>query len=193
MIVKICRECKQWFESKPMSYVNYCPKCFTGSKKEYLANVIKHKRTVNMDEFDIWDTNYPLEGTKYPYERVCRTCGNRILKKDGTHTFHKRYCRTKKCNGNDLWRRYSVHLMRKRGESYLCEECGRSEYEKKGGYVIFEIHHIIPVHTLTWDNLYLIWDRSNLRLLCPDCHHKQDHHLKRKIYEKKYRKLESWM
>lgn len=77
----------------------------------------------------------------------------------------------------------------------ICEECGKlclshstnpywfKRYQMKAPPII-NIHHIIPVHTLTWDNLYLIWDRRNLKSLCPECHHRQDHYLSTKTNEK---------
>lgn len=72
----------------------------------------------------------------------------------------------------------------------ICEECkkicsiytgyGRSHSLLK--LEVVNIHHKIPVHTLTGENLRLIWDYSNLKALCEDCHHKQDHQLKTDPY-----------
>ncbi|KKM67086.1 hypothetical protein LCGC14_1474720 [marine sediment metagenome] len=38
------------------------------------------------------------------------------------------------------------------------------------------------------ENIHLIWDFSNLKALCQDCHHKQDHQLKVDHY-KNYKKI----
>jgi hypothetical protein len=78
----------------------------------------------------------------------------------------------------------------------ICEECkkiclesnlhqyylnpGEREKVRKLSLPIINIHHIQPVHTLTWENLYLIWDKRNLKALCPECHNNQNHYLKTK-------------
>jgi hypothetical protein len=68
---------------------------------------------------------------------------------------------------------------------------------------VFQVHHIVPVHTLTWENLYLIWDPANLIVVCHKnggCHSKQDHKLKRPVdlveqvkKSKRYKTLTSMM
>jgi len=45
------------------------------------------------------------------------------------------------------------------------------------------------VHTLTIENLYLIWEKSNLIALCPKCHNKQDHQLKKLEKTQKIEKI----
>jgi len=52
-------------------------------------------------------------------------------------------------------------------------------------------HHIIPVHTLTIENLYLIWEKTNLIALCSKCHKNQDHQLKKiqKIRKTNFRNI----
>lgn len=73
----------------------------------------------------------------------------------------------------------------------VCEICGDLCYiyddyrywgKKHGNNVdVVNIHHKIPVHKLTMENIHLIWDYSNLIALCKDCHNQQDHQLKRKV------------
>lgn len=46
-------------------------------------------------------------------------------------------------------------------------------------FKVVNVHHEIPVHTLTWENINLIWDHSNLTCLCQECHGNQDHELKK--------------
>ena len=67
----------------------------------------------------------------------------------------------------------------------ICEVCGKlcqiysqTFLYNNLGLKTINIHHKIPVHTLTNENFHLIWDESNLIALCEDCHHKQDHQLK---------------
>ena len=66
----------------------------------------------------------------------------------------------------------------------ICEECGKlchihGSWSPERRFDVLNIHHKIPVHTLKWDNIHLIWDASNLIALCHDCHKNQDHQLKK--------------
>jgi len=71
----------------------------------------------------------------------------------------------------------------------ICEECKKicsiyTDYWRSYSLLnldVVNIHHILPVHKITTENLHLIWDYSNLKALCEDCHHNQDHQLKTKI------------
>ena len=71
----------------------------------------------------------------------------------------------------------------------LCEECKKicliyTDYWHSNSLLkleVINIHHKVPVHTLTEENFHLIWDESNLMALCSDCHNKQDHQLKTKV------------
>lgn len=70
----------------------------------------------------------------------------------------------------------------------MCEECGKLCQITSQTFLynrlkikVINVHHKIPVHKLDRDNLHLIWDYTNLIALCEDCHHKQDHQLKRKV------------
>ena len=205
MIVKRCRcwtgsvVCNEWFESKVGSHIDYCPKHFTEKEKYNRIQRIKHQRYISLESLDIYDTQYPLIGKRYPYEMVCRLCGARLLYKNkNKHSPGKRYC-GHPCKGEDLYDKFSWDTKRwrvisKRGS--ICEICGfkndkinpyayfgdPSDYDnwERKNHRSFHVHHIVPVHTLTWDNLNLIWEDSNLLVLCDKCHHKQDHQLKRK-------------
>jgi len=72
--------------------------------------------------------------------------------------------------------------------SVICEVCFKLcliydvywDYRKKH-FDVINIHHKIPIHKITMDNIHLIWDYSNLIALCKDCHNKQDHQLKTKV------------
>ena len=70
----------------------------------------------------------------------------------------------------------------------ICEECEKicqiyslTYYHNILKLNTINIHHKIPVHKLTNDNFYLIWEFDNLIALCEDCHHSQDHQLKTKV------------
>lgn len=84
----------------------------------------------------------------------------------------------------------------------VCDNCGclcrsdgywqmNKEYAKLPGC---EVHHIKPVYTLTEDNLNLIFDLTNLQVLCLDCHNLTK---KRKVEPKptriiKYHNIETY-
>ena len=62
----------------------------------------------------------------------------------------------------------------------ICENCGRlatinqssySRYRNKDQEIIeAQVHHKIPVHALTLENIMLMFDSSNFICLCMDCH-----------------------
>ena len=174
-----------------------------------------------MDLFDIYDLDRP---TSYGFERVCRICGVPLLKKDGTYSYHRRYCG--KHYGGELWSKYNwsevskeyAREVKKKNRKTIfqktrnfkekkryiknltiCEKCGElcqiTDYywdrHFNRPHDVINIHHIIPVHTLTIENLYLIWEKSNLIALCPKCHNDQDHQLKkiRKIEKINFRSI----
>jgi hypothetical protein len=172
-----------------------------------MVNIIKSSRNILAEYFDVFDTDYPLENYSHKYERVCRVCGVRLLKKDGKYSWQKRQC--KKHAGD-----YAAIL--KYNWSYIRNEiiednieknwiaiiltgmdqgidvvirsygdqnvyCNYSMCEKCGSLTRTpEVHHITPVHTLTKKNLFLIWDKSNLICLCHTCHTKINHHFQRR-------------
>ena len=69
----------------------------------------------------------------------------------------------------------------------ICEECKKLcqiydlyyYKEKFKDFPPINIHHIKPVHTLMEENFTLIWDFDNLKALCPPCHSRQNHFLKK--------------
>lgn len=58
---------------------------------------------------------------------------------------------------------------------------------------LINAHHIIPVHTLTKDNLGLMWDKDNLICLCPTCHNKTMKKTKKINDFKKYYTLDHYI
>lgn len=154
-----------------------------------------------MDRFDVFDTDFiASKGSYYKYKRVCRICGGELLDKNGKYSYRKRYC-NKKCSASEIWfswqdKRWKYIESKIKEENsldkdpYYCELCN-----KHLNYYKIEVHHKIPVHTLTFEQLYLIWDFDNLIMLCHECHTKQDHKLKHgpikpSIYnEKKWKKI----
>ncbi len=82
----------------------------------------------------------------------------------------------------------------------ICEEC-KSLCQIYDGYAlsnkkinVVNIHHKIPVHTLTGENLNLIWDYDNLIALCENCHSQQDHKLRTvKVEFHKFRKITQFL
>ncbi len=70
----------------------------------------------------------------------------------------------------------------------ICEECKKLCHIYADYWIalplkigVVNIHHKIPIHTLTEENIHLIWEESNLMALCSECHNKQDHQLKSKV------------
>lgn len=200
MIVKKCSSCQNWFPSELKSHIHYCVSCFP-SKKDSILEGLKKSRFIDTSNFDVWDDSFPYEKSIYGIERVCRVCGCRLLRKNGTYSSTRRQCN--KHTGIYLagkftwnWVRFEyIKLFRKKHEVeiscryldekgefryssrnyFLCEDCGILVYSDN-----IEVHHIVPVHTLTWENRYLIWDFANLKILCIPCHKKVDHQLKKK-------------
>lgn len=224
VILKKCFNCKEYFPSKLKDYVPYCPKCLP-HREEYMIGHFKSTRNIPIFYFDVFDSDYPLDYGGY--ERVCRICGSRLLKKDGKYNWRRRHCKkhagiysplyiyvwdaTRSSflsdNIEKNWIRIILTGMDQGIEkiiwsykgyddnqperiycSYnICEKCGKLTRAP-------EVHHRIPVHTLTKDNFKLIWDKSNLMCLCHKCHRGMDHKLKwtkeekEKIFQRKYSK-----
>ena len=163
-----------------------------------------------LDLYDLDRPILTDKGKVISYERVCRICGGPLLNKDGKYSYHRRYCSEHtgyelwaKYNWGIVSKNYGFELQENQRDKItiilkriptklqnsvsLCELCGKPcliyEYYCRHKYEIdaINIHHKIPVHTLNWDNIRLIWDFSNLVALCPECHNKQDHQLKTKV------------
>lgn len=156
--------------------------------------------------------NITENGEILDYERACRQCGMQMFNKDGKYSVHRRYCQEH--NGYELFVKYNWGEVSKKyawkvaednkdliketntteyTSITICEECLKictiydiynSQHWHKKRIDVINIHHIFPVHKITMKNLYLIWDFSNLKALCKECHNKQNHFLK-KINAKK--------
>ncbi|KKN15266.1 hypothetical protein LCGC14_0987850 [marine sediment metagenome] len=163
--------------------------------------------------------NITENGEILNYERVCRVCGMSMFNKNGKYSVHRRYCQ--KHTGNELWSKYNWSEVSKKyarkvakdneeliertnntdySSVTICEECSKicsiydiysSEYWHKKRIDVINIHHIFPVHKITMENIHLIWDFSNFKALCKECHNKQNHYLKR-IEKVKFRMITSF-
>jgi len=134
-LYKMCFNCLCLFPSVPLKIDKYCPRCrntlseYTSRtlQKGYLKQ-IKHDRYVPIRVFDLYDKLYPIQHragingeylSEYlRYERVCRFCGERLLKKDGTHSTYKRYCQNPEHSGERLLSSFSWSFVR---EAYINE------------------------------------------------------------------------
>lgn len=61
---------------------------------------------------------------------------------------------------------------------------------------LINVHHIIPVHTLTKENILLIWEESNLICLCQECHwskHRSEAKTNYKVDPLKYKTIDQFM
>ena len=115
--------------------------------------------------------NYAREISKKNKEIINKKFKKRI---ENSHSVHRNY-----------YQENPERIKRDLNKLIVCEKCGKlcqiyslTYLYHKFNLKTINIHHIIPVHTLDWDNLHLIWDKSNLIALCEDCHNKQDHYLK---------------
>jgi len=231
-----------------MSIEIYCPKCRDDvciegkSRQWWWVNRIKRNRTINLDNFDIYDLDRPIrqdtrEGKNQivGYERVCRICGAPLKNKDGKYSYYRRYCSKEECNASVLYEKFNWQgcsnayiesvvekqypEIKKRlkelevvrlyyNEFILCEECGElcTKQTYAWGNDFFgpkhlkpfpaiNVHHKIPVHTLTEENILFLFDWDNLLILCPDCHNKQDHKLSKikKVEAPKFKTIKEWM
>ena len=208
----IAINCKKYFPSKLGDHIPYCPECYP-YEKEYMVDKIKSTRNIPIFYFDVFDSDYPMgEFCQYKYERVCRLCGARLLlKKNGKYGQQMRFCQKhsgdQSLNSQYLWNvvRYDyISELQAKHQTFIiltamdqgfnpnpsiwngrihlrycfCEKCN-----KLVSWGEIEVHHEIPVHTLTKNNFYLIWDKSNLICLCHGCHSGMDHKLKRSLEE----------
>lgn len=226
---KKCRSCSSFFPAKVRSLEILCDKLECQEKKNYYLDGIKGDRYVPMDYFDIYDLDRPSKHCYTGYERVCRYCGNPLLRKDGKYSVHMRYCQEHRGKGYELFnsfnwsstsKSYAFHVqaqfkkeirekikesnieLKNRIEFVICEECHELclifdlYMPRFKGINVINVHHKEPVHTLNWDNLYLIWDFNNLICLCPKCHNKQDHKLKKKedmIKKSNFVRISKWL
>lgn len=202
VIGKYCIECKEFFPATVGSYISCCSKPACQTRWAMIVEHIKHSRNIDAKYFDLWDSDLirVVNGKDYPghFERVCRICGTRLLKKDGTYNAYRRQCEAHtdamfdyywpSVRDQFLFENQKIHKeeiaaffvertkttfkqpLRWEVENYAyCEGCSQIG--------ICDVHHNHPVHTLTKDNIGLIWDPKNLKCLCKTCHNRQDHQL----------------
>jgi len=217
---KKCKKCHDFFPAKPMELSFFCdkPECQKYSLTHNFWS-IKSQRYISMDNFDIYDLDRPTKKLD-EFERVCRQCGKPLFNKNGKYSYHRRYCIDH--NGNLLFNKYNwgsvskryahkvaelnkelIKTLNKHGYNNLtiCEECKKicTVYDNsylftKPNIDVINIHHIFPVHKITMENIHLIWDFSNLKALCYDCHRKQNHFLKKiKIQKQKFLSISSFL
>jgi hypothetical protein len=82
----------------------------------------------------------------------------------------------------------------------FCEECGElciinSSYyhhwdrQLRLRFQQINVHHIKPIHTLTYSELALIWDSDNFIGLCPLCHNNKHKKVNLEIKHKEFKKI----
>lgn len=176
-LFKFCPLCKDHYELQEeielLDLNNlFCPIHKEKLKKRLFHNIIR-TRLINANLFDV----------RYRDEKGlhhgCRACGNPIPKKMREYCSDE--CRSKFYNflnnynffyakETALYNNYHEHeaficyniLQFKLNNYNVCERCGK--------FSSCEVHHIIPVHTLNFQNLNLIGDLKNLQVLCKECH-----------------------
>lgn len=184
---------------------------------------IKSQRYISMNYFDIYDLDIPYNitenGEVLDYERVCRQCGSRLFNKDGKYSVHRRYCQEHngyelfaKYNWSEVSKKYAWHVAEENKELIdklnnteytnitICEQCSKicSIYDNSYSWAkdrieVINIHHKYPVHRITMKNIHLIWDFSNLKALCKECHSKQNHFLKKDKIAQKFKQITAFL
>ena len=161
-------------DGKTISYERVCRECGEplfnkGGKYSY------HRRYCNNHTgYDLWIRHNWGEVSKN-YARKIRDNNADFITQEYNRRIDEYYAHYKE---EPKWMRDKLINI------IICEECkrlcqiysGTSLYNKLAIGVV-NIHHKIPVHMLTWENINLIWDKNNLIALCEDCHHKKDHQL----------------
>jgi 5-methylcytosine-specific restriction endonuclease McrA len=213
LIVKLCKSCGNYFKSELLNHKPYCHSEKCQKVWNLVLKQIIHKRYITANFFDVYDDDFPIHlknGDFYRYERVCRYCGARLLKKNGKHSYMRRQCKDHSSlfiNAEFTWSYISSlykHLLRVRNQTLiickLIDEKGFNSLHNSLNITICElcndlcslseVHHKKPVHRTNPNDYLLIWDLDNLINLCLKCHNKQDHQLRRSEEEKKKSKKE---
>lgn len=222
LILKFCRLCfregkKELYPGELGDPINLCPYHRTKENIRDIIRIFIRTRSISIDHFDVWDSNYPIKDF-YRYERVCRVCGKRLLKKNGKYSHFLRQhpkCNIFKYNNNWESTRFNLLLDQRKKHECLINLTALDSYYKdsierwyvlKDNYQLSylnyceccnkvisnpEVHHIQPVCTLNESNYNLIWEESNLMILCHECHAKADSH--KKIHSKKIQEIKKWI
>lgn len=221
-VFKVCWKCGVYFPAKLHSFNCYCPE----HQDEYqntLIPRIKRERYIQAEYLDVYNDipYFPYgitsEKDKKEYldqreqwrkqghsvvsfqifERICRSCGSRLLKKNGKYNPLRRDCGKEHdnpvqyLNWSTTSSNYVYDLWEKQGEHYKefcvphdfykasalerkrmvqCEDCGNDFRFHE-----ITVHHVVEVNQLTAENIMLIWEPDNLLALCYDCHYKKRH------------------
>lgn len=137
-----------------------------------------HRRyCVNHSGYELW-VKYNWGEVSKEYARKVRDENKELISKNFMEYIKKNY---------SYYKEKPERIKNDLNYLTVCEECKKLcwiydihwNWSRKIG--IINIHHILPVHKITMENIHLIWDYSNLKALCEDCHHKQDHQLKTKV------------
>ena len=125
---KYYKQCRNWkckdryFPAEFLSLQVYC----LNTKECRERNIafmkrIKSSRSISLRVFDMYDLDLPLIITDMNgkekvigYERVCRICGNRLLRKNGAYSHSLRYCKEHKGWGFKLYEKYNWGTISKK-------------------------------------------------------------------------------
>jgi len=178
-LYKKCASCQQLYPGVIGDIHDRCPKHAEHFDSGTISR-IKRTRSIPADVYDMWWKDPAGE-----YHRACRGCGKHLLKKNGTPMSdrnQRRWCSPGCYHLVPMpnWGQTVYQLLKSRpaqqpdAHEYLskvqCDRCG--EWVRRDRV---EIHHVRPVITLTEADLKLIWDFSNLMVLCHGCHNGDMH------------------
>jgi len=168
-LYKKCATCDQFYPGVLGDIHDRCPK----HVKHFDRTVYHVKKTRSISP-EVYDVYWKDEAG---YHRACRGCGKPLLRKNG-----------KPCSLAYSWRWCSIACAQKlpspnwgqTSQAFLRSHETRGKYphleiqcQRCGEWFRFakaEVHHVKPVATLAEDEIKLIWDYSNLMVLCHGCH-----------------------
>lgn len=196
VIFKSCKICRRHYPADVGTWFALCPE-HSKSGLSWIISHIKRIRFIAPALFDVYRYYPPRKGNTAPELRhACRICGGYLLTKKGHLSSVMRVCQdchTKPIPLDDYaiswaetrWRYVDDRMViltdrDERGrdvrmEYTYCEDCGDVLVHSAGWNShhrndVVEVHHKRPVHVLTFDDIHMIWDESNLVLLCKQCH-----------------------
>jgi len=178
-LYKQCATCHQFYPGVIGDLHDRCP-AHDGHFK-YTVYSIMRTRFITPKVYDVYWKDENGE-----YHRACRGCGKHMLKKNGKPVSMNN---TQRCS-MECYRKFPTPNW---GETVLqflyqlprreihdgqytshvevqCQRCGEWTAERD-----IDIHHVKPVSLLGENELYLIWDFSNLMALCKACHNGDMH------------------